>query len=212
MRLLAILPFFAASSLLMASTIYTEGGNDLSSDWTAPTPLAFTLGSNQVFGTIIGPSDRDYFTFTVPVGGQIAAINVLPGTTGGGTGVSFFGIASGTSVISPTTTPNSTLALGLLGYTLYGPGDIGNSILNRLAASNTATPAAQGFSSLGPGNYSIWVQEGATGTFNYGFDILIASPEPANWFLSCVGLAALAILSRRTKLPQATPVLRDPRA
>ena len=203
MRLLGILPLFAVSSLLYGNTVNNESViGDLSNNWAAPTSLSFTLGSNQVLGSLVrlastSPDDKDYFTFVVPAGAQILAINVLPGTVAGGAGgVSFFGIASGTSVLDPSTTPN-TLAASLLGYTLYGAADIGSSILGRLATSNASTPAAQGFGVLGPGNYTIWIQEGATGTFNYGFDILIGTPEPASWFLSCVGLVSLALLRQR---------------
>jgi len=205
MRLFGILPLFAVSSLLYGNTVNNESViGDLSNNWAAPTSLSFTLGSNQVLGSLVrlastSPDDKDYFTFVVPAGAQILAINVLPGTVAGGAGgVSFFGIASGTSVLDPSTTP-STLAASLLGYTLYGAADVGSSILGRLATSNTLTPAAQGFSGLGPGNYTIWIQEGATGTFNYGFDILIGTPEPASWFLGCAGLASLALLRQRTR-------------
>jgi hypothetical protein len=205
MRLLVILPFFAASSLLFGNTITDESVvGDLSNNWNTPTSLSFTTGSNQVLGSVVrlsttSPQDMDYFTFAVPAGNQVTAINVLAGTAAGGPGaVSFFGIASGTSVIDPSTTPNSAVAAGLLGYTLYGSGDIGASILNRLATSNTLSPAAQGFSVLGPGNYSIWIQEGTPGTFNYGFDVVIgAAPEPTTWFLSCAGLSAMVVLTRR---------------
>jgi hypothetical protein len=204
-RLFAILPLFAASSLLFGDTITDESvTGDLSNNWAAPTSLSFTTGSNQVLGSLVrvsptSPQDMDYFTFAVPAGNQVLAIDVLTGTSAGGAGaVSFFGIASGTSVINPSTTPNSALAAGLLGYTLYGPADVSSNILNRLATSNTLSPAAQGFSVLGPGNYSVWIQEGTPGTFNYRFDIAIgAAPEPATWFLSCAGLAAIALLAQR---------------
>ena len=147
---------------------------------------------------MIGPSDRDYFSFNVPVGYQVVAINVLAGTIGGGTGVSFFGIDSGLSFLDPTSTPNATLAASLLGYTLYGANNVGSSILPALASSKSSSPPAQGFNSLGPGNYSIWIQEGSTGTFPYGFDIVIAAPEPATWLLCFVGLAAIVLGTRRS--------------
>ncbi len=117
--------------------------------------------------------------------------------SGGGTGVSFFGLGSGTSFLNPDTTPNATLAASLLGYTLYGAANVGTSILPALAASNGSTPAAQGFSTLGPGAYSIWIQEGSVGTFDYGFDVIVGTPEPSGWLLCFAGLAAL-ILVRRT--------------
>lgn len=205
MKLSTTLLSILVPSLLVGSTTTNETsfGGDFSSNWLAPTGLSFTTDSNQVFGTLIRtstttPDDKDYFTFTVPTGNQIIAINVLPGTiAGGGGGVSFIGIAAGSTVIDPNTTPNSALAAGLLGYTLYGAGDIGKSILPRMASSNSIVPAAQGFSVLGPGTYTIWIQEGATGTFPYGFDIVIGTPEPATVMLMAASLALIALSRRR---------------
>jgi hypothetical protein len=198
MRLRAIVPLFVVTTFMFGDTLYNESvSGDLSNNWAAPTFLSFTSGSNQVLGTLVGPSDRDYFSFNVPVGYQIAAINVLPGTVGGGPGlVSFFGIDSGLSFLPPDTTANATLAASLLGYTLYGASNVGSSILPSLATSNTSSPPAQGFTSLGPGNYSIWLQEGATGTFPYGFNIVIATPEPATWLL-CFAALAIVVPARR---------------
>ncbi len=202
MRLSVIAILFTVTSLTFGSTVYDESvSGDLSNNWAAPTLLSFAPGSNEVLGSLIRPSstdpgDRDYFSFTVPAGYQIAAINVLDGTMGGGSGVSFFGIDSGSSFLDPTT-PNAPLAASLLGYTLYGANDVGTNILPRLAASNTSTPAAMGFSSLGPGDYSIWVQEGSVGTFPYGFDVVIATPEPATWAFCCAALGLIVIFKRR---------------
>lgn len=206
MRLSAIAPLFLVTSVMFGSTIYDESvSGDLSNNWAAPTSLSFTPGSNEVLGSLVRPSstspgDRDYFSFTVPIGYQIQAINVLPGTVGGGSGVSFFGIDSGLSFLDPNTTPNATLAASLLGYTLYGASDVGSSILPRLAASNTSTPPAHGFTSLGPGTYSIWIQEGSVGTFSYGFDVVIATPEPATWLLCCAGLGVVVLATRRRQI------------
>jgi hypothetical protein len=203
MRLLPIFLWIAGASLMSGSVIYDESmTGDLSNDWTAPKFLAFGPGSNQVLGSLVRvssttPDDKDYFTFTIPSGYHIDAINVLPGTVGGGSGVSFFGIASGTSVMDPSTTPNSTLAASLLGYTLYGSADVGSSILNRLANSNASNPAAQGFTTLGPGNYSIWIQEGFAGTYPYGFDFVVVTPEPGPWLLGLVSVAMMVVSKRR---------------
>jgi hypothetical protein len=184
---------------MFGNTVYDESASgDLSNNWATPTFLSFTSGSNQVLGTLVGPGDKDYLSFNVPAGYQILAINVLAGTSGGGTGVSFIGIDSGLSFLDPSTTPNASLAASLLGYTLYGASDVGSSILPRLALSRNSSPAAQGFTSLGAGNYSIWIQETATGTFPYGFNIVIDTPEPATCVLAFAGLAVLVLAGRRS--------------
>lgn len=197
MRLPDIAPFFLVTGLMFGGTVYNDSVTDLSNDWTNPTFLSFTTGSNVVMGST-GATDRDYFSFNVPAGNRILGINVLAGTMGGGTGVGFLAIGSGTSFLNPTTS-NATLAASLLGYTLYGASDVGANILPRLAVSNTSTPPAQGFTSLGSGNFSIWIQEGAQGTFPYAFDIVLATPEPAALPLACAGLGTILLLAMRRR-------------
>jgi hypothetical protein len=59
-------------------------------------------------------------------------------------------------------------------------------------------------SPLGPGAYSVWIQDSSTGTFNYGFALqLDAVPEPATWksslaAVTCVGLLLDLRRRRRT--------------
>jgi hypothetical protein len=54
----------------------------------------------------------DYFSFTVPAGGALTAITVLPGTMSAGPlGVSFIGIEAGNQI---TLGPPPTTAAGLL--------------------------------------------------------------------------------------------------
>lgn len=197
---------FAAASLAYGATVHDESVNgDLSSSSSSPTILSFATGSNVVTGSLnrassTVPQDRDYFTFTIPANNFLFAINVLAGTNGGGTGLSFMGLQGGSTVIDPSTTPNSTLAAALLGYTLYSSADIGGSILNRLATSNGSNPPAQGFSRLGPGTYSVWIQETATGGFNYSFDFVLATPEPSTWAMALAGAGLLAFARGRRKL------------
>src|SRR4051794_34165194 len=71
-----------------AGVIYDETqSGDLSDDGSVPTVLAVAPGLNDVIGTTGRGTtgiDRDYFTFTVPAGMELASIVVLPGTTTGG--------------------------------------------------------------------------------------------------------------------------------
>lgn len=184
-----------------AATLYDESvSGDLSTISGSPSSLTFGFGSNEVHGTTGRDGgtqlvDRDYFTFVVPAGGNLQAIRILAGTAGGGTGSSFIGIGSGSSLLDPTTAVPA-LAASLLGYTLYSSSDIGNNILPRLAASGGSTPPAIGFSGLGPGTYTLWVQETGTGSFNYAMDVVI-TPEPATWGLMAAAFAGLAAIRRR---------------
>lgn len=198
-RLLLLAPL--ALGLGNAATLYEESvSGDLSTSSGSPSSLSFGFGSNVVHGTTGRDGntqlvDRDYFTFVVPAGGNLQAITILTGTIGGGTGSSFIGIGSGASLLDPTTAV-PTLAASLLGYTLYSSADIGNNILPRLAASGGSAPPAIGFSSLGPGTYTLWVQETGTGSFNYALDVVI-TPEPATWGMMAAAFAGIAALRRR---------------
>lgn len=175
--------------------IWNEGtAGDLSNSGLAPTALTVSFGDNDVFGTTgkdatTGMIDRDYFTFTVPQGGYLTAITVLPGTTTlGAMSASFIGVESGPTV---TVLTNATTAAGLLGwdhYTTMDPDDTGVNILPQIGMGAGATDFT---GPLPAGQYSFWVQEASVGSVNYGFDFTIATPEPASWTMMLTGLAAL---------------------
>ena len=175
----------------------TDG--DLSNDGLAPTPLSFSLGGNEIFGTsgASGDSvDLDYFTFTVLPGQALTAIQVLEGTESL-ENLSFIAIQRGDQV---TVAPDAETAVGLYGWWHYSPADIGSDILDDIGV-----PAAgsEGFTPpLGAGDYAIWIQEANQGTADYRFSFVLgeagAVPEPEAWALLLGGLAILA--ARRRKL------------
>jgi hypothetical protein len=174
-----------------ASTIYDESvSGDLSNSGLSPTLLTVSLGSNQVFGTTgkAAAIDRDYFTFTVPVGEELSAVTLLPGTqTLGALGESFIGVQAGPQVTVLTTATDAT---GLLGWFHYDTTDIGTDILPLMG---TAGMGATGFTPpLPSGTYSFWVQEASAGTVAYGLDFAIsATPEPGYWPMLLAGMAML---------------------
>jgi len=186
-----------ASAFLYATaahgdTIYNESvSGDLSNSGLTPTLLTVSLGPNDLFGTTgksaAGVVDRDYFTFTVPVGLELTAITVLPGTqTLGPLGDSFIGIESGPEV---TVSTAATDATGLLGWFHYDTGDIGANILPLMGTSGLGST---GFTTpLPAGTYSFWLQEGNVGTVPYGLEFTVATPEPASWTMLITGLSLL---------------------
>jgi hypothetical protein len=176
-----------------------------SSNGLSPTAITFVAGGNEILGSYGvavagGPVDRDYFTFTVGAGSELAAIIVVPSTTVAGS-ASFIGIEAGPQVTLP---PNTATATGLLGWHLTRPAaDIGNDILP-LIGNPMPSLGATGFSPpLGPGIYSVWLQEnGVCGPSlcHYGFDFVVSSqvlvPEPASDAGVLTGLALLAFVRR----------------
>ena len=169
-------------------TIYNESvSGDLSNSGLTPTLLSVSVGLNDVFGTTGKTGtviDRDYFTFTVPVGLELTAITVLSGTeTLGALGESFIGIQSGPQV---TVSTAATDATGLLGWDHYGTDDIGVNILPLMGTSGLGSTGFTG--PLPPGTYSFWVQEASAGTIPYGLEFTVATPEPASWTMLLTGL------------------------
>ena len=86
----------------------------------------------------------------------------------------------------------------LLGWRHYGPADIGNDILPEIGQG----AGAQGFTPplLGPGSYSVWIQETGSGSANYGFNFRLAAvPEPATWAMMIVGFGLVGGAMRSAK-------------
>jgi hypothetical protein len=89
--------------------------------------------------------------------------------------------------------PATSTAAGLLGWKVYTLADRNTNILDDMAiAGNGAT----GFGgTLGPGDYTFWVQELATGSFGYRFNFVVSPvPLPAALWLFGSGLGVLSLL------------------
>jgi hypothetical protein len=191
---------YGIGSTAFGGIIYSEAvKGDLSNSGLSPTDLGpLSVGSNQIFGTTgrqNGVVDRDYFTFTVPQNTVLTALTVLEGTQSAGqSSLSFIGVEAGSQV---TLSTSATTADGLLGWHHYSPADINFNILPGMGIpANGST----GFTPpLGPGTYSVWVQELSPGTFAYGFDLQLtpAVPEPSSLAMLLFGIPAVLYARRR---------------
>lgn len=178
------------SAFSHASTLYNENvSGDLSNNGLAPTSLTLLAGLNDVFGTTGRTGsviDRDYFTFTVAPGQQLAAITVLPGTSPlGALGLSFIGVQSGPQV---TVSTAATDATGLLGWDHFSAGEIGTNILPLMGQAGLGSTGFSG--PLPSGTYSFWIQDFNAGSVPYGFEFAV-TPEPSTWMMMLTGLALL---------------------
>jgi len=175
-------------------------GNHLSPTAVAVAPNVATAVSGSVSGAGNGVStDLDYFKVTVPAGQWLSGVFVRSGTTTGGATGSFLGLFQGGAGTDPATTTGANL----LGYYLYRVADTDTNILDDLAAFNFGgTNPSQGFvPPLPAGDYTFWIQEGANGTFNYNFDIVLSNvPEPATAGL-LLGVPVLLFLRVRRRCP-----------
>lgn len=197
--LLAAMACCGALTAQAAITWNEDNNGDLSGDRLAPSALSVGLGSNLVLGTTGNDGsgvDRDYFSFIVPDGAVLNAIQVLGNTSVSG-GASFFAIEAGPQIL---TTPTGFGVENLLGFAHYTNSDIGTDILPLIAV---------GFrGALPSGQYSVWVQD-TGGTASYGFDFQIAAvPESSNVAMLLAGLGLLSFVSRRKSRAWPAPTVR----
>jgi hypothetical protein len=192
-------------SPMRASADFIEPGNgELSGNFQNPTPIALLPnGSTRIAGTVQGAGmgvsiDLDYFTFTVPEGQVLAALNVLPGTVGAGAIGTFIAIFAGATAANPAT----AVSMDTLGYYLYRTADVGTDILDNIGSFNfLGTNPSQGFTPpLGSGAYTGWIQEGFNGTFPYNFELVLRSvPAPPTILLIAIAGLAMGLRRHRTR-------------
>lgn len=131
---------------------------DLSDDYAAPTAFSLVPGDNLLFGVIDGDDgtgqfDRDYFSITIPAGYRLTAMP-LTGYLSKDL-AAFIALQPGPVFLNP---PEMVTPDDLLGWTLFGPDDVGLDLLPIMGA------LGQGFTPpLEAGTYTFWVQQ--TGQF-----------------------------------------------
>ena len=192
-RCLAVLALGAVgASGAGAAVVWDEAVNgDLSGDGGSPTPLAFPVGTSTVSATSVA-GDREYARFTIPPG--LALESVFLRSYTGADGLSFIGTQRGSTFTEP---PGAANPANLLGYTHFGPGagNVGADILPAMGSGF----GSQGFTPpLGPGDYSLWMQQTGSIPTGYTFDFVV-TPEPSTAALA--GLAAAGLLCRRRQVP-----------
>ena len=205
--LLLLAIFTLLSSISAKATNYDEVmQGDLSNDRLNPNSIVLSYGQvgingiagNNIISGKIGRSngviDRDYLHVVVPSGFVWSELRLGNQSNVGG-GASFIGLASGN--VMPID-PNSTSATGLLGYKLYGIADLQQNILDDMGISANGST---GFTPpLAAGDYTLWMQELATGNFNYRFNLILSPvPEPQTYVMLLAGLGFMSLSLRLIK-------------
>lgn len=174
-----------------ATTIWDEAvQGDLSGDRLTPNTFALSAGPNDIRGVLSGFDDqgnldRDFFTIVVPSGFQLTRLDLLAYDSPDF--AAFIAIQPGT-IFFPD--PNDAGPSDLLGWTLFGPFDVGTNILPDIAANG------QTFSTpLPAGSYTFWAQQTGDSTTYTGSFVVELIPTPGVATLGA--LAALALGRRR---------------
>lgn len=198
-RRFAALALSIAAGGTPAATLEETVVGDFSNDRLAPTPWLLdggSLGANGETGHNVlsgrtGRStavDRDYVHIVVPKGYVWSELRVGQQTTTGGIGGSFIGVALGeTMPLEPT----ATSAVGLYLWTHYDSSDRGTDVLGEMKL-NGALAGGYREDAIGAGSYTLWIQELATGSYTYRFNIVLSPvPLPHGSLLALAGLAVL---------------------
>ena len=195
---LAVAAFsFPPASLTHAAIVFDEAvSGDLSGSGLTPSSISLGVGSNQIFGSTGRDAlgvDRDYFTVQIPAGYAFVSLLELAGTTVV-SGVSFIAIQGGTQVTVSQTPVDAT---GLLGWNHFAPTAVDTEILAALGSGGFG--ATDFTPPLPAGNYAFWIQDTGLGSSSYGFDIVVAVPEPGAAAALLVGVVALGVARGRPR-------------
>ena len=174
----AVLLVFSMSltATVWAAVVYDESVNgDLSNDENAPTTLSFSVGSNQLLGSV-GVNDRDdYFNFIIAPGQTVDSIILDSYVSSGQTQTQSSSIDAWAFFI-PFQFP------GFSGT--FGINDIGNEI---------------GLGVLPPGSYSFLLNEGgfaAVADYTFSFNVS-SSPVPSPSTMLLMGTGLLGLIGYR---------------
>ncbi|MFK7961671.1 MAG: hypothetical protein AB8G96_14235 [Phycisphaerales bacterium] len=141
---------------------------DLSSDPDAPTALGFELGANRIIGSVtsIAPGDRDFITFVVPGGRELSMLQVVAWSPAD---IGFVAVNAGATGFVPSPGTNGEFLAGIH----VGAANVGTDIMPNFVSdslTNNSLPEPR----LGPGTYTLVVQQASPVLSAYTFDFVLA--------------------------------------
>ena len=197
-KIYSVLIFSALVTTSNAVVIFDDTVNgNASSDGSAPTSLDFSLGSNQVLGTVTSPSNtRNFYTFSIGEGQilqaiTLDAINVTTAAGAASNDPGFYALVLGGTAETPGT------GFANLGGQLYDPSDLGDNLLDQIADGGNS--GGTGFTEIGEGDYTFVIQQTGDEVSSFTLDFEVASvPEPSSSSILLLG-SALLLGKRRRK-------------
>lgn len=167
------------TSTVVKNYLESEDG-DLSDNPERPTEFEIGTGTTSLSGNIVqegDDKDPDYVTITVPEGGVLSEV-VLTAYDSIDNGA-FIAIVEG-DTFSVADEGDATDAASLLGYSLFGSGQLDENLLPLMAQGNAGGGAAPiGFTlPLPAGDYSFWIQQtGLETDYTLQFRLDLAEPD-----------------------------------
>ena len=186
----------AVTAAAQADIVHDEAiDGDLSTDPNAPTALAFPVGISTITGSMSAPSDtRDYFTFTIGAGQSLTGIfltDYIDLDFGGNGNRGFIHIDDGATRV----VPSGATAGDFQGGSHLDRAVFPDASINVLDALAAAPQGGVGFlAPLGPGTYTINVQQTGPQNTGYTLDFQVV---PAPGAVATLALGGLAALRRR---------------
>ena len=183
------------------ASIFDDSVNGFaSSNGASPTQVGFSLGSNTIGGTVSTDASinntRNFYTFSIGAGQELASINLLENTVDLGSGSNaadpgFFALVSGNTAA----TPGSGFAN--LGGALFAPTDpFGTDLLGEISTGGIS--GGTGFSTIGPGDYTFVIQQTGNEVSNFLVDFVVV-PEPSSAPLLGLMSVAVCLIGRRRR-------------
>ena len=172
-------------------------GGDFASDPSAPTNIgSLEVGVTTVEGVVITQdvftADADIFTFTIDSGHQLDSLKLLYFE---GEENHFIGFDEGNT----STDPNSGSGADLLIAHRVNQDDSDLELLP-LTTAEQFFGGSGAPSPVGPGDYTVWLQENDPGGYAWGVDLRVvvaAVPEPSS--LLALSAVACGVICRRRK-------------
>ena len=174
-----VLGLLFTASTVSAAVIHDESvDGDLATDPSAPTAVAFAVGSNTINGTVenVTALDRDYITFTIASNQILTNLNLLGLSPDN---IAFTAFNAGATSFIP---GGATIGSFLAGIHISAA-QVGTDLMPLFDTASVTTNSLSA-PMLGPGTYCFMIQQTSPVSQAYSLEFVMQSAvptEPSTW-------------------------------